>query len=66
MASDASNLPEHVPTPPIEGRAALPSDDRVAARLRGFGPVGLLAILVIVLTSVVKPLSAILVLVWFR
>jgi membrane protease YdiL (CAAX protease family) len=64
MTSDASNLPEHVPTPTIEGRAALPSDDRVAARLRGFGPVGLLAILVIVLTSVVKPLSAILVLVW--
>jgi membrane protease YdiL (CAAX protease family) len=64
MTSDASDLPEHVPTPPIEGRAALPFDDPVAARLRGFGPVGLLAILVIVLTSVVKPLSAILALVW--
>ena len=64
MTNGASNFPEHVPTPPIEARAALPSDDPVAARLRGFGPVGLLAILVIVLTSVVKPLSAILVLVW--
>jgi membrane protease YdiL (CAAX protease family) len=64
MTSDASKLPEHVPTGPVEGRAAPASEDRVAARLRGFGPVGLLAILVIVLTSVVKPLSAILVLVW--
>ncbi len=64
MTSDASNLPEHVPALPLEARAAPPPDDPVAARLRGFGPVGLLAILVIVLTSVVKPLSAILVLVW--
>jgi CAAX protease family protein len=45
-------------------RASPPSDDPVAARLRGFGPLGLLAILLIVLTSVFKPLSAILVLVW--
>src|SRR5437588_6726835 len=64
MTSDASNLPEHIPALPLEARAAPPPDDPVAARLRGFGPVGLLAILVIVLTSVVKPLSAILVLVW--
>src|SRR5437660_5583835 len=64
MTSDASNLPEHIPALPPEARAAPPPDDPVAARLRGFGPVGLLAILVIVLTSVVKPLSAILVLVW--
>jgi len=64
MTSDASNLPEHIPALPLEARAAPPPDDPVAARLRGFGPLGLLAILVIVLTSVVKPLSAILVLVW--
>jgi len=64
MTSDTSNLPEHVPALPLEARAAPPPDDPVAARLRGFGRVGLLAILVIVLTSVVKPLSAILVLVW--
>ena len=57
-------MPEHVPALPLEARAAPPPDDPVAARLRGFGPVGLLAILVIVLTSVIKPLSAILVLVW--
>ena len=64
MTSDTSNLPEHVPTPPIEGRVAPPCDDPVAVSLRGFGPLGLLAILLIVLTSVFKPLSAILVLVW--
>jgi hypothetical protein len=64
MTSDASNLQEHVPALPLEARAAPPPDDPVAARLRGFGSVGLFAILVIVLTSVIKPLSAILVLVW--
>jgi membrane protease YdiL (CAAX protease family) len=64
MTTDASNLTEHVPTPPIEGRVASPSDDPVATRLRGFGPVGLLAIFIIVLTSVIKPLSALLVLLW--
>lgn len=64
MTSDASNLPKQVPTPLIEGRVAPSFDDPVAASLRGFGPLGLLAILLIVLTSVFKPLSAILVLVW--
>jgi membrane protease YdiL (CAAX protease family) len=58
LTSDASNLPEHA-------RGALRSGNRVAAQLRGFGPLGLLAILVILLgDAVVKPLSAILVLVW--
>jgi membrane protease YdiL (CAAX protease family) len=58
LTNDASNLPQHA-------RAALPSGDRIAARLRGFGPLGALAILVIFLAdAVVKPLSAILVLVW--
>jgi hypothetical protein len=41
-----------------------PSDDPVAASLRGFGPLGLSAILVIALSSIFKPLSALLVLVW--
>jgi membrane protease YdiL (CAAX protease family) len=41
--------------------------DRLAARLRGFGPLGLLAILVIAAGNfVVIPLSAVLVLVWAR
>ena len=64
MTSDVPNLPEHVPALPLEARAAPPPDDPVAAQLRGFGPLGLLAILVIVLTSVVKPLGGLLVLLW--
>lgn len=49
----------------IEAGATPPSDDRLAARLRGFGPLGLLAILVILAgNSVVVPLSAVLVLAW--
>ena len=41
--------------------------DRFAAELRGFGPVGLLAILVILTgNALVVPLSAVLVLVWAR
>ena len=46
---------------------ALSADDRFAARLRGFGALGLVAILVIVAGNfVVVPLSAVLVLVWAR
>jgi CAAX protease family protein len=42
-----------------------PPDDQLAVRLRGFGPLGLLALLVILLAdAVVKPLSGVLVLVW--
>src|SRR6476659_4207 len=64
MTSDVQNLPEHVPELPLEARAAPPPDDPVATQLRGFGPLGLLSILVIVLTSVVKPLGGLSVLVW--
>ncbi len=43
------------------------TSDRFAARLRGFGPLGILAILVITAGNlVVVPLSAILVLLWAR
>src|SRR5688572_11673800 len=42
-------------------------DDPVAAALRGFGPLGILAILVILAGNlIVAPLSAVLVLVWAR
>ena len=45
----------------------LPAEDRIAARLRGFGPLGILAILIILAGNfLVAPLSAILVLVWVR
>jgi membrane protease YdiL (CAAX protease family) len=43
------------------------SDDRFAADLRGFGPLGILAILVILAGNfVIAPLSALLVLLWVR
>jgi uncharacterized protein len=49
----------------IEARSS--SDDRIAASLRGFGPLGIVAILVIFAGGVVgPPLSAVLVLVWAR
>jgi uncharacterized protein len=41
-----------------------PPQDRFAAGLRGFGPVGILAVLVIAAGQIVAPLSALLVLVW--
>lgn len=44
-----------------------PSDDDFAARLRGFGPLGILSVLVILAGNfVLAPLSAVLVLVWAR
>ena len=49
----------------VERKAVLPADDAVAVKLRGFGPAGLTAILVILAGNLlVVPLSAILVLVW--
>jgi membrane protease YdiL (CAAX protease family) len=66
MATDASKSSEQALELPGETRAAPSSDDRVAAALRGFGPLGILAILVILLAGNYPfvPLSAILVLVW--
>ena len=52
---------------PIPPRATLPSNDALAARLRGFGPLGVLSILVILAGNLlVVPLSALLVLLWAR
>src|SRR2546430_17599584 len=43
------------------------ADDRLAARLRGFGPLGILAILIILAGNfIIAPLSAILVLIWTK
>jgi membrane protease YdiL (CAAX protease family) len=68
MTSDASKLPEQVS---VEARASRWPDDRVAAGLRGFGPLGILAILVILFTGnvvvgkfLVVPLGAFLALAW--
>jgi membrane protease YdiL (CAAX protease family) len=67
MTSSASKLPEQALQPPVETQAALPSHDRFAERLRGFGPLGIFAILVIAAGNLVGvPLSAVLVLVWAR
>jgi len=68
MTSDASKLPEQVLKVPVETRGALSSGDRFAAGLRGFGPLGIFAVLVILLSGnyPVAPLGAILVLVWVR
>jgi CAAX protease family protein len=61
MTTDASTRSEQVPRLPVEV-----ADDRFAASLRGFGPIGILAILLIVLAGnyPIVPLSAVLVLVW--
>src|SRR5437868_2451226 len=52
-------------TYPAAKMAPLPPDDRFAAGLRGFGPLGLLAIVLILAGNFfLAPLGAILVLVW--
>jgi membrane protease YdiL (CAAX protease family) len=72
MTGDASKLPEQALNVPVETRGALSSGDDVAASLRGFGPLGILAILIILVTgtitlgNVVVPVGAVLVLVWAR
>src|SRR2546422_10624923 len=59
-------MSERRPEAPVEAPAASPFGDRVAARLRGFGPLGILAMLIILLVGnyPVPPLSGMLVLVW--
>src|SRR5437899_1177063 len=52
---------------PAEAHATPSSDDRVARALRGLGPLGVLAILVVLAGNFLfAPLSAILVLAWVR
>lgn len=64
MSHDTSQLPEQAVETPLQAQDALP-DDRLAARLRGFGPIGILAMLVILAGNLVMaPLSALLVLAW--
>jgi membrane protease YdiL (CAAX protease family) len=54
-------------SPEVEGGAEPRSDDDFAARLRGFGPLGVLSVLVILAGNfLLAPLSAVLVLVWAR
>jgi hypothetical protein len=65
MTSDHSKSPGKPLGLPRETRVEPPSDDPIARALRGFGPLGILAILVILAGNfLLAPLSAILVLVW--
>jgi CAAX protease family protein len=65
MTSDDSKVSVTGSNIPAEAQAGMQSGDRVAAGLRGFGPLGILAILVILAGNLVfAPLSAILVLLW--
>jgi membrane protease YdiL (CAAX protease family) len=65
MAPESSRLPAKGIQPPIDARPALPSDDGLADRLRGFGPLGVLATVVIAAGTLVTPfLGAVLVLGW--
>src|SRR5437588_11204408 len=55
--NDAAAPPDSIPES---------SDAVLAARLRGFGPLGILAMLVITAGQIAGPLSALLVLIWAK
>lgn len=62
MTGNGSKSSERVPD---KARAALAPNDRVAGELRGFGLLGVVAIVIIFAgNAVISPLSAVLVLVW--
>jgi uncharacterized protein len=65
MTGEVSKSPVPGREVSAEAQAGMQSGDRVAARLRGFGPLGILAILVVFAGNlIIVPLSAILVLLW--
>src|SRR5438105_632927 len=71
MTRDGSQSAKQVLQPMGAGQGALPESDGLASDLRAFGPIGILAIFVILFTGnvrvgnmVVLPIGAILVLVW--
>jgi membrane protease YdiL (CAAX protease family) len=67
MTSEVPKSPVPGPDVPVEAQAGMQFEDRVAAGLRGFGPLGIFAILVVFAGNlIVVPLSAILVLLWAR
>ena len=67
MPSDASKSPMQAFKNPLETGASFPHNDPAGADLRGFGPLGILAILVILAGNLlVPPLSAVFVVVWVR
>lgn len=63
--TDASKSRDRVLDVPGEMLALAPADDDIAERVRGFGPLGILSILLILAgNGLFAPLSALLVLVW--
>jgi membrane protease YdiL (CAAX protease family) len=72
MASDNSKRSELGSKLPVETETTSPAGNDFAANLRGFGPAGILVILVIILSgnvflgNVLIPLGAVLVLIWVR
>ncbi len=72
MTNDPSDTPETAVEAAGEAPATVPAGDDVAADLRGFGPIGILAVIIIVLSgnvlvgNVVVPLGAALTLLWVR
>lgn len=67
MTSETSKLPAQVTQPQVNAGPALPSGDRLATGLRGFGLRGILAILVISAGTFMTPLlGAVMVLGWAR
>src|SRR5947207_10378570 len=73
MAGDTSEMVDPVPQAAVEAKTSLPADDRLAAKLRGFGPLGIIAILAIIFSGnlflgrmFALPIGAILMLIWVR
>lgn len=67
MASEASKQQPVERQPKVESSASPDPDEAFARRLRGFGVVGILAILIVLAgNALVIPLSAVLALVWAR
>lgn len=65
MSTPSSPSPGQLPQTAPDSSASSPPDDSLPRKLRGFGPLGILAILVILLgNAAFVPLSALLVLVW--
>jgi membrane protease YdiL (CAAX protease family) len=64
---ESVNLPDSPRYPPVGGPTAPPPGDPFAEALRGFRPIGILAMLLIFAgNAIVAPLSAVLVLLWAR
>jgi membrane protease YdiL (CAAX protease family) len=73
MISGGSRIPEQTVQPTTTRQPSLPEDDGLATSLRGFGPIGIFSMLVILLPGnvtlghlVALPVSALLALVWAR